>query len=108
MAVSIGALLLIVSLRSERKKQLWRDFHHHEQTPKQKLAWLDKLSANLNNLFSSDKQQVQQKILAAGFYNPKLATYFMPIKYGLLLVAAQFSTFYHYVLRGKAIVCLLL
>ncbi|WP_217511969.1 type II secretion system F family protein [Vibrio metschnikovii] len=86
MAVSIGALLLIVSLRSERKKQLWRDFHHHEQTPKQKLAWLDKLSANLNNLFSSDKQQVQQKILAAGFYNPKLATYFMPIKYGLLLV----------------------
>lgn len=85
-AISIGALLLIVSLRTEKKKQLWRDFHHHDQVPKQKLAWLDRLSVSLNNLLSADKQQVQQKLLAAGFYHPKLTTYFMPLKYSLLLI----------------------
>ncbi|NAX33350.1 hypothetical protein, partial [Vibrio sp. V29_P1S30P107] len=84
-AIMIGTVLLIASLRSERKKQLWQDFHYHEQK-KVKSTWVDQLSRLLNSLFSSDKQQVQQKFLAAGFYNPKLATYFMPIKYTLLLL----------------------
>ncbi|WP_238132919.1 type II secretion system F family protein [Vibrio cincinnatiensis] len=84
-AIAIGALLLIASLRRERKKQLWQDFHHHEQE-KVRSTWLEQLSRLLNSFFSSDKQQVQQKFLAAGFYNPKLATYFMPIKYTVLLL----------------------
>nr|WP_238409255.1 type II secretion system F family protein [Vibrio navarrensis] len=37
-------------------------------------------------MFSSDKHLQQQKMLAAGFYNAKFATYFMPIKYSLLLL----------------------
>lgn len=88
LAIAIGALLLIISLRAEKKKQLWRDFHQDSQAVKLKGAWIEKLSHSLNQLFSSDKQQVQQKILAAGFYHPLLATYFMPLKYALLCVGA--------------------
>ncbi|WP_337247252.1 MULTISPECIES: type II secretion system F family protein [unclassified Vibrio] len=87
-AIGVGALLLIVSLRAEKKKQLWRDFHQDDQALKSQGAWIERLSRSLNQLFSSDKQQVQQKILAAGFYHPMLATYFMPLKYALLCVGA--------------------
>ncbi|MFH0224056.1 type II secretion system F family protein [Vibrio furnissii] len=86
----LGVLLLLASLRKEKRRQFWKDYYLH-QTAEQttvKVSLLERLSATLNRLFSSDKHLQQQKMLAAGFYNAKFATYFMPLKYSLLLLGA--------------------
>ena len=76
LAILFGAVLFIVSLRRDKKKQVWHNFHHHipQTGDLGKSQWIETVSRALNDLFSSDKNQLQQKLLAAGFYHPKLAT----------------------------------
>ncbi|QIL86515.1 type II secretion system F family protein [Vibrio sp. HDW18] len=80
-----------MSMRQEKKSQFWKDFYLHQASQHSsvtKITLLERLSTTLNRLFSSDKSLQQQKMLAAGFYHPQLATYFMPLKYTLLVVGA--------------------
>ncbi|MGL4382001.1 MAG: type II secretion system F family protein [Vibrio sp.] len=88
--LAFGVLLLLISMRKEKKSQFWKDFYLHQVSRQsaQKITLLERLSATLNRLFSSDKTLQQQKMLAAGFYHPQLATYFMPLKYALLVLGA--------------------
>ncbi|MBE4019908.1 hypothetical protein HJ130_13170 [Vibrio parahaemolyticus] len=65
----LGVLLLLASLRKEKRKQFWKDYYLHQTAGQttEKVSLLERLSATLNRLFSSDKHLQQKKNASSGF-----------------------------------------
>ncbi|CAM3035837.1 type II secretion system F family protein [Vibrio rarus] len=82
----IGDLLY---LSIKRKKVLEQVNLRKANSNQENQQWLESLSGVLNKVFSGDENEISAKFIAAGFYNgAKFASYFMPIKYGFLILGS--------------------
>ncbi|WP_102505001.1 type II secretion system F family protein [Salinivibrio kushneri] len=86
--ILIGCVIALRGLRQSMKKQRFRDFNVNSADEKKFDFW-ERFGAILSQLVSSDKQDMEQKFLAAGIYDTRLSKFFMPAKYMLLIAGAS-------------------
>ncbi|CAM4073119.1 type II secretion system F family protein [Vibrio neonatus] len=88
--VLIAMVFFIVDLfylSVRRKKMLAKVNLKKSDSEQDKNHWLQSISGALNKIFSGDEDDIKAKFIAAGFYNgAKYASYFMPVKYGALIL----------------------
>lgn len=85
--LTAGFILLLVQFFNalKRKKKL-KDYDISVESYQQDTTpWLSQISLYFSKFFSSKEDDIQDKFIAAGFYESKLAPLYMPIKYGVLL-----------------------
>ncbi len=87
--VAIGISLVVTQgvLHLRRKSWLKR-YQSLDNSSETKEPFFDRLLDNFNFLFSTN-EEIQQKFLAAGFYNTKFSPYFMPMKYIILVLGSS-------------------
>ncbi len=89
LAVSIGVyavLLLAYVSQSKQRSQGLRWLERGAEVKKKKQRFLTWLANSIRSAFSATEREMQNKFLAAGFYNTKYAVYYMPSKYLMLIV----------------------
>lgn len=86
--VAIGIALLVTQgfLHLRRKRWLKR-YKKSDNSSVSSEPYFNRLLDSFSFLFSTNAE-VQQKFLAAGFYNTRFAPYFMPVKYAALILGS--------------------
>jgi tight adherence protein C len=88
LVVATGIALMatqgILYLRRKRWLKRYQDTDSGSTTRE---PYFDKLLDSFSFLFSTN-EDIQQKFLAAGFYNTRFAPYFMPVKYTVLVLGS--------------------
>ncbi|MEZ8103529.1 type II secretion system F family protein [Vibrio clamense] len=95
--ICFGVLcLLFFAYKTSKRESLLTKFtlnqNVHESS--QNKPTLEKLGHQVSSLISTNQEEVSSKFYAAGFYNFKLASLYMPFKYSLLLFGAGFIYWY--------------
>lgn len=80
-----AALLLAYIVKGKQRSQGLRWLQRGVEEKKTKMHWLGWLANLVRGAFSATESEMQNKFLAAGFYNTRYAVYYMPGKYLLLL-----------------------
>lgn len=93
LAVSMGiyAVLLIAYIsKGKQRSQGLRWLQRSVEVKKKRQHWLSWIANLVRGAFSATEMEMQNKFLAAGFYNTKYAVYYMPFKYFALLAGLVF------------------
>lgn len=87
--VAIGIALIVTQgiLHLRRKSWLER-YQSKTNSSESQEPFLKRLLDSFSFLFSTN-EEIQQKFLAAGFYNTQFAPYFMPVKYIVLVLGSS-------------------
>lgn len=80
-----GCALLLVSIKGSKKREQLEKFNLSTRKKPQESRWSG-MAQVLNRLISSDQKEIDNKLLAAGFYDLKWSRLFMPAKYAVLLL----------------------
>ncbi|ODP97621.1 MULTISPECIES: type II secretion system F family protein [Salinivibrio] len=86
--ILIGCVIALRGLRHSMKQKRFREFSVNS-ADERKFDFWERVGTALSQLVSSDKQDMEQKFLAAGIYDTRLSKLFMPAKYMLLIVGAS-------------------
>ncbi|OOE50865.1 biotin synthase [Salinivibrio kushneri] len=86
--ILIGCVIALRGLRYSMKQKRFREFSVNS-ADERKFDFWERVGTALSQLVSSDKQDMEQKFLAAGIYDTRLSKLFMPAKYMLLIVGAS-------------------
>ncbi len=84
--ISAGVTTLIFALVKANRKKKLAGFNVSLEDER-RFNW-SRLAQFVNGVFSSDQKEINNKFLAAGFYDSKLSRYFVVAKYGLLCCGA--------------------
>lgn len=79
-----GALLLWVLLKRVKRQSYFERFAVDAQEKIASKGFFERLIELLSNAFSSNQDEIKTKFIAAGFYQFKYASLFMPVKYFVL------------------------
>ncbi|OOE75227.1 type II secretion system F family protein [Salinivibrio sp. ML290] len=86
--ILIGCVIALRGLRQSMKQKRFREFSVNSASERKFDFW-ERFGNVLSQLVSSDKQDMEQKFLAAGIYDTRLSKFFMPAKYMLLIAGAS-------------------
>ncbi|WP_074211967.1 type II secretion system F family protein [Salinivibrio sp. ES.052] len=86
--ILIGCVIALRGLRQSLKQKRFREFSVNSASERKFDFW-ERVGTVLSQLVSSDKQDMEQKFLAAGIYDTRLSKFFMPAKYMLLIAGAS-------------------
>jgi tight adherence protein C len=84
--IAISTLILIRSLRKEKKEQRMQELNVSAKLTAAKKRPLQKAIHFINGMISSDQKEVDKKFISAGFYDLKWSRLFVPIKYMFLAI----------------------
>lgn len=87
-AGAAGLLYLLIRLTS--RKQFFAAYLSDARDDSPKLALFERLTALFANALSSNQTEIKNKFIAAGFYDFKYASLYMPFKYLLLVIGCTF------------------
>lgn len=114
--IVVGIIALLYSLIYLNRQKTLAQFNV-EMTHEKRFDLANVLHV-LNGVFSSEKEDIEGKFVAAGFYDVKLAKYYMPMKYIVLCIGAggifllhtwlQFSTNTFIVLEAVFLIAVLI
>ena len=82
--IAISTLILIRSLRKEKKEQRMQELNVSAKLTAAKKRPLQKAIHFINGMISSDQKEVDKKFISAGFYDLKWSWLYVPIKYVFL------------------------
>ena len=95
LAVGMGlyaVLLLAYISKGKQRSQGLRWLQRDLEVKKKRQHWMTWLANLVRSAFSTTEYEMQNKFLAAGFYNTKYAVFYMPFKFFILL--AGIALFY--------------
>jgi tight adherence protein C len=84
--IVVSVLVLIRSLRKEKKEQRMQDLNISAGAATIKKRPMQKVILFFNGMISSDPKEVDKKFISAGYYDLKWSRLYVPIKYAFLLV----------------------
>jgi len=85
--IGIGiSLLLWVLLKNVKRQSYFERFAVDAQEKIESKSFLERFFELLSNAFSSNQDEIKTKFIAAGFYQFKYASLFMPVKYLVLFL----------------------
>ncbi|NQZ92101.1 MAG: type II secretion system F family protein [Moritella sp.] len=83
--VGIGIVLLLwIILKDVKRQSYFERFTVDAQDEIESKGFLERLSELLSKAFTSNQDEIKMKFIAAGFYQFKYASLFMPVKYLVL------------------------
>lgn len=89
--MGLYAVLLIAYIsKGKQRSQGLRWLQRSVEVKKKRQHWLSWIANLVRGAFSATETEMQNKFLAAGFYNTKYAVYYMPVKYLALLAGLVF------------------
>lgn len=85
LCLGAGGLLFLI-IRIARRKHFFNAYSIDAQDDKPKQALFERLTALFNNALSSNQAEIKNKFIAAGFYEFKYASLYMPVKYFIFII----------------------
>ena len=82
--VIVGVIYLLIRLIN--KKRLFDAYFSDARDEAPKAAFFERLTALFTNALSSNQAEIKKKFIAAGFYDFKYASLYMPVKYFILVI----------------------
>ena len=93
----IGLILALWALRDFSKERRLKQYGILNNKKSVGISLLERSSKLLGQVTNSDIKNISENLISAGFYNPRLSKYFLPMKYGFLIIGELVIAFISHV-----------